>query len=123
MFFLYSQEQIFDFYETLRNSSSESVDQFQAILEVFIADILKYRKEIKRLEDSYKRYGIRINFSPRIFARIFRDKETNEKFLRNLEEDQERDMRQLEQTIRQEVNIFQFVGIEHFFLFAGTSEI
>jgi len=50
-----SQEQIYDFYETLRNGSSESVGQFQSILEVFVCDIIKYRKEIKRLEDSYKR--------------------------------------------------------------------
>jgi hypothetical protein len=57
-FFVNSQEQIFDFYETLRNGSDDSIDQFQAILEVFVADILKYQKEIKRLEDSYKRYGI-----------------------------------------------------------------
>jgi hypothetical protein len=51
-----SQEQIFDFYETLRTGPSDSTDQFQSILEVFVGDILKYRKEIKRLEDSYKRY-------------------------------------------------------------------
>jgi hypothetical protein len=56
LFFFHSQEQIYDFYETLRNGSSDAVDQFQSILEVFICDILKYRKEIKRLEDSYKRY-------------------------------------------------------------------
>ncbi len=60
--FFYSQEQIFDFYETLRTGSNDSVDQFQAILEVFVADILKYRKEIKRLEDSYKRYKDKICF-------------------------------------------------------------
>jgi hypothetical protein len=35
---------------------------------------------------------------------FIREKETNEKFLRNLEVDQERDMRQLEENIRQEVN-------------------
>jgi hypothetical protein len=51
----FSQEQIYDFYETLRNGSSESTEQFQSILEVFISDIMKYRKEIKRLEDSFKR--------------------------------------------------------------------
>ncbi len=61
-FLFYSQEQIFDFYETLRNGSNDSIDQFQAILEVFVADILKHRKEIKRLEDSYKRYGNKISF-------------------------------------------------------------
>ena len=53
-----SQEQIYDFYETLRNGSSGSIEQFQSILEVFVCDIIKYRKEIKRLEDSYKRYFI-----------------------------------------------------------------
>ena len=51
----FSQEQIYDFYETLRNGPSESVEQFQSILEVFVCDIVKYRKETKRLEDSYKR--------------------------------------------------------------------
>jgi len=35
---------------------------------------------------------------------FFSEKETNEKFLQNLEEDQERDMRHLEESIRQEVN-------------------
>ncbi len=35
---------------------------------------------------------------------FIREKETNEKFLRNLEVDQERDMRHLEENIRQEVN-------------------
>jgi len=34
-----------------------------------------------------------------------REKETNEKYLRAIEEDQERDMRQLEDKIRQEVRI------------------
>jgi hypothetical protein len=51
----FSQEQIYDFYETLRNKSGESIEQFQSILEVFVGDIVKYRKEIKRLEDSFKR--------------------------------------------------------------------
>ena len=51
----FSQEQIYDFYETLRSKSVESTEQFQSILEVFVGDILKYRKEIKRLEDSYRR--------------------------------------------------------------------
>ncbi len=53
--FVFSQEQIYDFYETLRHGSSESTEQFQSILEVFISDIMKYRKEIKRLEDSFRR--------------------------------------------------------------------
>lgn len=53
--FFFSQEQIYDFYETLRNGPAESVEQFQSILEVFVCDILKHRKEIKRLEESYKR--------------------------------------------------------------------
>jgi hypothetical protein len=55
----FSQEQIYDFYETLRHKSNESTEQFQSILEVFVGDIVKYRKEIKRLEDSYRRYYIR----------------------------------------------------------------
>ncbi|CAF3389871.1 unnamed protein product [Rotaria sp. Silwood1] len=79
------QEQIYDFYETLRNSSNGSIEQFQSILEVFVCDILKYRKEIKRLEDSFKR-----------------EKETNEKYLRRIEEDQERDMHELEEKTRRE---------------------
>ncbi|UJR25475.1 hypothetical protein I4U23_006821 [Adineta vaga] len=79
------QEQIYDFYETLRNVSGESVEQFQSILEVFVCDIVKYRKEIRRLEDSYRR-----------------EKEMNEKYLRRIEEDQEREMRQLEEKIRKE---------------------
>ncbi|CAF2747214.1 unnamed protein product [Rotaria sp. Silwood2] len=79
------QEQIYDFYETLRNGSSESIEQFQSILEVFVCDIIKYRKEIRRLEDSYKR-----------------EKEMNEKYLRRIEEDQEREMHQLEAKIRKE---------------------
>ncbi|CAF0805275.1 unnamed protein product [Adineta steineri] len=79
------QEQIYDFYETLRNGSSESVEQFRSILEVVVCDIIKYRKEIKRLEDSYKR-----------------EKEMNENYLRRMEEDQEREMRQLEDKIRKE---------------------
>ncbi|CAF4418576.1 unnamed protein product, partial [Adineta steineri] len=79
------QEQIFDFYETLRNGSSESVEQFRSILEIVVCDIIKYRKEIKRLEDSYKR-----------------EKEMNENYLRRMEEDQEREMRQLEDKIRKE---------------------
>ncbi|CAF0728602.1 unnamed protein product [Rotaria sp. Silwood1] len=79
------QEQIYDFYETLRNGSSESIEQFQSILEVFVCDIIKYRKEIRRLEDSYKR-----------------EKEMNEKYLRRIEEDQEREMHQLETKIRKE---------------------
>ncbi|CAF3795268.1 unnamed protein product [Rotaria magnacalcarata] len=82
---LSSQEQIYDFYETLRNSSGGTVEQFQSVLEVIVCDILKYRKEIKRLEDSFKR-----------------EKDTNEKYLRQIEEDQERDMRELEEKIRQE---------------------
>jgi hypothetical protein len=53
--YFYSQEQIYEFYETLRNGSNESIEQFQSILEVFISDIMKHRKEIKRLEDSFKR--------------------------------------------------------------------
>lgn len=80
-----NQEQIYDFYETLRNGSVESVEQFQSILEVFVCDILKHRKEIKRLEESYKR-----------------EKETNERYLRNIEEEQERDMKHLEEKIRDE---------------------
>ncbi|CAF1333581.1 unnamed protein product [Rotaria magnacalcarata] len=79
------QEQIFEFYETLRNGSSESMGQFQSILEVFVGDIMKYRKEIKRLEDSYKR-----------------EKDMNEKYLRRIEEDQEREMHLLETKIRKE---------------------
>jgi hypothetical protein len=55
LFLFNSQEQIYDFYESLRNASGDSVEQFQSILEVFVCDILKYRKEIKRLEDSFKR--------------------------------------------------------------------
>ena len=55
LFLFDSQEQIFEFYETLHNGSSDATQQFQSILEVFVCDILKYRKEIKRLEDSYKR--------------------------------------------------------------------
>lgn len=35
---------------------------------------------------------------------MFREKETNEKYLRTIEEDQERDMRDLEEKIRNEVN-------------------
>ncbi len=58
LFCFNSQEQIFEFYETLRSGSSDSTQQFQSILEVFVCDVLKYRKEIKRLEDSYKRYLI-----------------------------------------------------------------
>lgn len=54
-FLLNSQEQIYDFYETLRNGPGDSIEQFQSILEVFVCDILKHRKEIKRLEESYKR--------------------------------------------------------------------
>ncbi|CAF2414669.1 unnamed protein product [Rotaria sp. Silwood2] len=80
-----NQEQIYDFCEILRNSSNGSIEQFQAILEVFVCDILKYRKETKRLEDSFKR-----------------EKETNEKYLRRIEEDQERDMHELEEKIRKE---------------------
>ncbi len=54
---------------------------------------------------------------------FFSEKETNEKFLQNLEEDQERDMRHLEESIRQEVNttirkIFLFIV-----RFSGTSKI
>ncbi|CAM4854997.1 unnamed protein product [Rotaria socialis] len=79
------QEQIFEFYDTLRNGSSESMGQFQSILEVFVGDIMKYRKEIKRLEDSYKR-----------------EKDMNEKYLRRIEEDQEREMHQVEAKIRKE---------------------
>ncbi|CAF0929123.1 unnamed protein product [Rotaria sordida] len=79
------QEQIYDFYETLRSGSSESIEQFQSILEVFVCDIIKYRKEIRRLEDSYRR-----------------EKEMNEKYLRRIEEDQERDMHQLEVKVRKE---------------------
>ncbi len=55
LFYFSSQEQIYDFYETLRNGSKESIEQFQSILEVFICDIMKYRKDIKGLEDSFKR--------------------------------------------------------------------
>ncbi|CAM4854993.1 unnamed protein product [Rotaria socialis] len=80
-----NQEQIFEFYDTLRNGSSESMGQFQSILEVFVGDIMKYRKEIKRLEDSYKR-----------------EKDMNEKYLRRIEEDQEREMHQVEAKIRKE---------------------
>jgi len=54
-FFINSQEQIYEFYEALRSSSDDITDQFQSILEIFVADILKYRKDIKRLEDSFKR--------------------------------------------------------------------
>ncbi|CAF0765198.1 unnamed protein product [Adineta ricciae] len=79
------QEQIYDFYQTIRNVSSESVEQFQSILEVFVCDIVKYRKEVRRLEDSYRR-----------------EKEMNEKYLRRIEEDQEREMRQLEEKVRKE---------------------
>lgn len=53
--FLFSQEQIYEFYETLQRKSSDSIEQFQSILEVFVSDVLKYRKEIQRLEDSYRR--------------------------------------------------------------------
>ncbi|CAF0926404.1 unnamed protein product [Adineta steineri] len=80
-----NQEQIFEFYETLRNGSSETIPQFQNILEVFVCDILKYRKEIKGLEDSYKR-----------------EKDTHEKYLKHIEEVQEQDMLHLEDTIREE---------------------
>ena len=55
LFSLHSQEQIYDFYETLRDGPGESLEQFQSILEVFVCDILKHRKEIQRLEESYKR--------------------------------------------------------------------
>ncbi|UJR23422.1 hypothetical protein I4U23_026427 [Adineta vaga] len=79
-----NQEQIFDFYETLRNGTSDATHQFQSILEVFVCDILKYRKEIKRLEDSYKR-----------------EKETHERYLQNIEQEQEQDMRELEDKIRE----------------------
>ena len=58
-----SQQQIYDFYETLRTDSNESIEQFQSILEVFVADILKYRKEIKRLDDSFKRYVIEMSLT------------------------------------------------------------
>ncbi|CAF0789136.1 unnamed protein product [Adineta ricciae] len=78
-----NQEQIFEFYETLRNGSSDATQQFQSILEVFVCDMLKYRKEIKRLEDSYKR-----------------EKETHERYLRNIEMEQEQDMREIEEKIR-----------------------
>jgi len=79
------QEQIYEFYEKLRTTSSESIEDFQSILEVFISDIMKYRKDIQRLEESFRR-----------------EKEMNEKYLRRIEEDQEREMRQLEEKIRQE---------------------
>ncbi|CAF3591311.1 unnamed protein product [Rotaria sordida] len=97
------QEQIYEFYETLRNSSNGSIEQFQSILEVFVCDILKYRKEMKRLEDSFKR-----------------EKETNEKYLRRIEEDQERDMRELEEKIRQEER--QKFGIERELIQQRTSK-
>jgi len=52
---IFSQEQIYEFYEKLRTTSSESIEDFQSILEVFISDIMKYRKDIQRLEESFRR--------------------------------------------------------------------
>lgn len=65
---------------------------------------MKYRKEIKRLEDSYKRY-LKSNLFNFLLINFFvcREKDTNDKFLQDIEQEQERDMRQLEEKIRQEV--------------------
>lgn len=46
----------------------------------------------------------------------------NEKFLKTIEEDQERDMRTLEDSIRQEVSRFHSNSLESF-LFSGTTKI
>jgi hypothetical protein len=42
------------------------------------------------------------NLIPFLF--VFSEKETHEKYLKHIEEDQEHDMRQLEEKIREEVN-------------------
>jgi len=49
---------------------------------------------------------------------VFSEKETHEKYLKHIEEDQEHDMRQLEEKIREEVNdqIYNLKVSLHFFL-------
>ncbi|CAF1020215.1 unnamed protein product [Didymodactylos carnosus] len=80
------QEQVFEFYDILRNGdAAESVEQFRNILEIFVRDISKYQQETKRLEEAYKR-----------------EKENHDKYLKHIEEDYEREMRLLEENTRQE---------------------
>lgn len=45
---------------------------------------------------------------------FFREKEVHEKYLRNIEEDQERDMRELEEKVRDEVSDERFFRKRNF---------
>jgi hypothetical protein len=50
----FSQELIVDFHEVINQLNPNYGKQFEEIIYCFLEDIQKYKKDIKRLEDSYK---------------------------------------------------------------------
>ncbi len=67
---IFSQELIVDFHEVINQFNPNYGKQFEEIIYCFLEDIQKYKKDIKRLEESYKMYH-NFSFSKNSFLKGF----------------------------------------------------
>ena len=56
-FILNSQDLIVDFHHALNQNAPNCLKLFEEIVYSFLEDIQKYKKDIRRIEISYKKYG------------------------------------------------------------------